>query len=113
MGVSIATGKTLSPLKQPIISEHLRRWGREGPQESVLGAPTLHPHSPRHLRATPRCPEDTWSDLNLQGGAGCPQRLTHLVHSVHLDTELASKPPDGVNLRAVLGELRLILVADG
>lgn len=25
------TGKTLSPLKQPIISEHLRRWGREGP----------------------------------------------------------------------------------
>ena len=79
--------------------------GRAGPQEPVLGTPTLHPHSPRHLCATPRCPEDTRSELSLQGGAGCPRRLTHLVHSVHLDAKLASKAPDGVNLRAVLGEL--------
>lgn len=39
-------------------------------------------------------------------------RVTHLVNSVHLDTKLASKPPDGVDLRAVLGQLRLVLVAD-
>lgn len=41
-----------------------------------------------------------------------PTTLTHLVNSVHLDTKLASKAPDGVHLGAVLGELRLVLMAD-
>lgn len=53
------------------------------------------------------------------GGSGpvaralVPLPLAHLVNSVHLDAKLAPKAPDGVHLGAVLGELRLVLVADG
>ena len=35
----------------------------------------------------------------------CSQHFTLLAHSVPLDSKLASKPPDRVNLQAVLGEL--------
>ena len=59
-------------------------------------APLRHSETPR---------EHSEQAQSTRWGPGCPRRFTHLVHSVHLDTKLASKAPDRVNLRAVLGEL--------
>lgn len=43
---------------------------------------------------------------------GAPPRFAHLVNSVQLDAKLAPEAADGVHLGAVLGQRRLVLVAD-
>lgn len=66
---------------------------------------SVSPHRPRGHRDGQRG----------RPGGSCPgsRPTTHLVHSVHLDSKLASEAADRVDLRAVLGQLRLVLVADG
>lgn len=73
--------------------------------QARLGSSSVSPHRPRGHRAA-------GSEADLEGAVPGSRHTAHLVHSVHLDSKLASEAADGVDLRAVLGQLRLVLVAD-
>lgn len=102
----------LSPASQPCPSPGAgRAWGVL-PAILPSGRPSGSAKS-EPPRATVTVPADAtvwreWPDRRVLA----PTPPTHLVNSVHLDTKLASKAADGVHLGAVLGELRLVLVAD-